>query len=158
MANEFFRAFGGDAAISLTPGANSRLEVRLDDELIFDKKAEDGKFPDLGRVREMKIERGRIISQQEMALGTPVVVIGQEIATRFFPKLDPLNRSLKLAGLPYTVIGIAESQGSIFGISLDRFAIAPNFGADDPCRFTQEAKHHINLVDQANGQDAITQA
>jgi predicted Rdx family selenoprotein len=50
MANEFFRAFGGDAAISLTPGANSRLEVRLDDELIFDKKAEDGKFPDLARV------------------------------------------------------------------------------------------------------------
>ena len=80
---------------------------------------------DYFKIREMKIERGRIISQQEMALGTPVVVIGQEIATRFFPKLDPLNRSLKLAGLPYTVIGIAESQGSIFGISLDRFAIAP---------------------------------
>jgi predicted Rdx family selenoprotein len=54
MANEFFRACGPDAAISLTPGANGRLEVRLDDELIFDKKAEDGKFPDLGRVREMK--------------------------------------------------------------------------------------------------------
>jgi predicted Rdx family selenoprotein len=54
MANEFFRSFGGDAAISLTPGANGRLEVRLDDEIIFDKKLEDNKFPDLGRVREMK--------------------------------------------------------------------------------------------------------
>jgi putative ABC transport system permease protein len=66
-----------------------------------------------------------VITQQEMALGTPVVVIGEEIATRFFPKLDPLNRPLKVAGLPYTVIGVAESQGSIFGISLDRFVIAP---------------------------------
>ncbi|ETW98740.1 MAG: hypothetical protein ETSY1_17550 [Candidatus Entotheonella factor] len=54
MANEFFRAYGADAAVSITPGANGRLEVRLDDELIFDKKAEDNKFPDLGRVREMK--------------------------------------------------------------------------------------------------------
>ena len=60
-----------------------------------------------------------------MALGTPVIVIGTEIATRFFPKLDPIGRQLKVAGLPYTVVGVAESQGSIFGISLDRFVIAP---------------------------------
>jgi putative ABC transport system permease protein len=80
---------------------------------------------DYFKIREMKIERGRVITPQEMALGTPVVVIGTEIATKFFPKLDPLNRQLKVAGLPYTVVGIAESQGSIFGISLDRFVIAP---------------------------------
>jgi putative ABC transport system permease protein len=40
---------------------------------------------DYFKIREMQIERGRIISPQEMALGTPVVVIGQDIATRFFP-------------------------------------------------------------------------
>ncbi len=80
---------------------------------------------DYFKIREMKVERGRVLTTQEMALGTPVVVIGQEIATRFFPKLDPINRSLKLAGLPYTVVGVAESQGSVFGFSLDRFVIAP---------------------------------
>jgi putative ABC transport system permease protein len=80
---------------------------------------------DYFKIREMKIEHGRVITPQEMALGSPVVVIGPEIATKFFPKLDPLGRSLKVAGLPYTVVGVAESQGSIFGISLDRFVIAP---------------------------------
>jgi putative ABC transport system permease protein len=80
---------------------------------------------DYFKIREMKMERGRVLTTQEMALGTPVVVIGTEIATRFFPKLDPLGRQLKVAGLPYTVVGVAESQGSIFGISLDRFVIAP---------------------------------
>jgi putative ABC transport system permease protein len=80
---------------------------------------------DYFKIREMKIDRGRVLTQQEMALGTPVVVIGQEIATKFFPKLDPLNRQLKVAGLPYTVVGVAESQGSIFGLSMDRFVIAP---------------------------------
>ena len=80
---------------------------------------------DYFKIREMNIEHGRVLSPQEMAMGTPVVVIGQEIATKFFPNLDPLGRSLKVAGLPYTVIGVAESQGSIFGISLDRFVIAP---------------------------------
>ncbi|HUQ48305.1 MAG TPA: ABC transporter permease [Gemmatimonadaceae bacterium] len=80
---------------------------------------------DYFKIREMKIERGRVLTTQEMGLGTPVVVIGQEIANRFFPKLDPLGRQLKVAGLLYTVVGVAESQGSIFGLSLDRFVIAP---------------------------------
>lgn len=54
MANEFFRSYGPDAAISLTPGANGRFEVYLDGEKIFDKKDEDNKFPDLSRIRKLK--------------------------------------------------------------------------------------------------------
>ena len=54
MANEFFRAYGPDAAISLTPATNGRMEVYIDGEKIYDKKIEDNVFPDLKRVREMK--------------------------------------------------------------------------------------------------------
>ena len=54
MANEFFSSFGGDAAVSLTPGANGRFEVYLDGEKIFDKKEEGNVFPELSRVRKMK--------------------------------------------------------------------------------------------------------
>jgi predicted Rdx family selenoprotein len=54
VANEFFRAYGPDAAISLTPGANGRFEVYLDGEKIYDKKEEDNVFPNLARVRELK--------------------------------------------------------------------------------------------------------
>jgi predicted Rdx family selenoprotein len=54
MANEFFRAFGPDAAISITPGAHGQLEVYMDGEKIFDRKEEGNIFPDLGRVRAMK--------------------------------------------------------------------------------------------------------
>ena len=54
MANEFFRAYGPDASITLTPRGNGRLEVYVNGEKIFDRKEEDGKYPDLVRVREMK--------------------------------------------------------------------------------------------------------
>jgi predicted Rdx family selenoprotein len=54
MANEFFRSFGPDVGISLTPGANGRLDVYLDGEKMFDRKEEGGKYPDLVRVRELK--------------------------------------------------------------------------------------------------------
>jgi predicted Rdx family selenoprotein len=40
--------------ISLTPGANGRLEIYLDGEKIFDRQEEAGKYPDLARVRELK--------------------------------------------------------------------------------------------------------
>jgi hypothetical protein len=33
---------------------DGRLELYLNDELIFDRKAEDGKYPDLDRVRTLK--------------------------------------------------------------------------------------------------------
>ena len=53
MANEFFRAYGPDAAITITPRGQGIMEVFLDGERIFDQKAE-GIYPDLSRVREMK--------------------------------------------------------------------------------------------------------
>ena len=55
MANEFFRTFGGDVAVSLTPGANRRFEVRLDGDVIFDRMKEEGQpMPDLMRIRQLK--------------------------------------------------------------------------------------------------------
>ncbi len=54
MANEFFRAYGGDAAITISPRGQSIMEVFVDGEKIFDRKAEGNIYPDLGRVRKMK--------------------------------------------------------------------------------------------------------
>ena len=53
MANEFFRHFGPDAAISISPRDKGIMEVFLDGETIFDKKAEGNTYPDLKRVRTM---------------------------------------------------------------------------------------------------------
>ena len=55
----------------------------------------------------------------------PVVVIGDEVAKYFFPNLNPIGRDLRIGGIPYHVIGVIEKQGSVFGLSLDRLAIAP---------------------------------
>jgi putative ABC transport system permease protein len=54
-----------------------------------------------------------------------VVVIGTEVADHFFKGLDPLGRELRIAGAPYTVVGVLEEQGSVFGFSLDRLAVVP---------------------------------
>lgn len=76
-------------------------------------------------IKHMGVTDGRLISPQEYQLGTPVVVIGKDVADHFFPNLNPVGRILTIHDLPYTVIGVAESQGSVFGQSLDKFVVAP---------------------------------
>lgn len=54
MANEFFRHFGPDVAVTISPRGQSIMEVFVDGERIYDKKGENNVFPDLKRVREMR--------------------------------------------------------------------------------------------------------
>jgi len=76
-------------------------------------------------IKKMGVTEGRVFTAQEDAMGAPVVVIGTDVASYFFPSVDPIGRELKVGHIPYTVIGIAESQGSVFGVSLDKFIVAP---------------------------------
>ena len=76
-------------------------------------------------IKKFAVTVGRAFTDQEVRAGSPVVVIGVEVAEHFFPGLDPQGRQLRVAGVPFTVIGVIEEQGSVFGFSLDRLAIAP---------------------------------
>jgi putative ABC transport system permease protein len=76
-------------------------------------------------IKQYDLSSGRTFSQQEMELGSNVVVIGDEVAKHFYPGLDPMGRELRIGGVPYSVIGVIERQGSLFGLSMDKLAIAP---------------------------------
>ena len=49
-----FAEGGKEVAIKMTPGVAGILQVFVDGDKIFDKKEEDGKFPDLPRVKQMR--------------------------------------------------------------------------------------------------------
>ncbi|MEX2180352.1 MAG: ABC transporter permease [Gemmatimonadaceae bacterium] len=76
-------------------------------------------------IKSYDLSDGRAFSQQEMVLGSNVVVIGDEVAKYFFPGLSAIGRELRIAGIPYSIIGVIEKQGSLFGLSMDKLAIAP---------------------------------
>jgi len=76
-------------------------------------------------IRDLKVARGRIFSDLEASAGIPVLVLGQETAEVLFEETDPLGRVVRLRGFPYRVIGVLEERGSLFGQSLDNFAMAP---------------------------------
>jgi putative ABC transport system permease protein len=76
-------------------------------------------------IKKFAITNGRAFAPQEVATGARVIVIGVEVAEYYFKGLDPIGRELRIAGQPYLIIGQIEEQGSVFGFSMDRMAIAP---------------------------------
>jgi putative ABC transport system permease protein len=76
-------------------------------------------------IKKFGISNGRAFSAQEASAGTKVIVIGDEVASYYYPGLDPVGRTLRVAGQDYSIIGVIEPQGSVFGFSMDRMAIAP---------------------------------
>jgi putative ABC transport system permease protein len=84
-----------------------------------------GASPEILRIRNLEVERGRAFSPQEAEKGIPVVILGRSTAETLFENLDPLGRAVRIRGFPYRVIGVLEEQGSILGMSGDNRAIAP---------------------------------
>jgi putative ABC transport system permease protein len=76
-------------------------------------------------IKKLVVEIGRAFTAQEVAANSKVIVIGTDVADHLFADLDPLGREVRIGGMPYTVIGVLEKQGSVFGFSLDRMAIVP---------------------------------
>jgi putative ABC transport system permease protein len=76
-------------------------------------------------IKKYDLTTGRIFTQQEAEVGAPVIVIGDEVAKYFFPGLSAVDHELRIGGIPYTVIGVIEHQGNLFGVSLDKTAFAP---------------------------------
>jgi putative ABC transport system permease protein len=58
---------------------------------------------------------GRFFSPEEAAGGRPVCVIGATVAEKLFPSSDPIGQTIRVGGHPYTVLGVYEKQGGLFG-------------------------------------------
>ena len=52
-------------------------------------------------------------------------MIGDEIRERLFPREDPLNKRIQLGHDSYTVVGVFEKKGKMFGESQDNLVVIP---------------------------------
>ena len=107
-------------------------------------------------IRSFTIEQGRAFTAQEVQAGVPVVVIGHDLAEKLFEGQDPIEREIKIFDIPYRVIGVVEKQGNLFGLSLDKFAVAP---ASAPLRrFVNPPRVVDALAIKANTQTEMREA
>ncbi|MDP5102073.1 MAG: ABC transporter permease, partial [Nonlabens sp.] len=74
----------------------------------------------------LKLETGRFYSESESASGSPVVVLGNEVAKSLFGTSDPTGKRVRLYGNKFTVIGVLKKEGvSTMGPPKDESAFIP---------------------------------
>src|SRR5947208_3498039 len=78
-------------------------------------------------IKNLRIAIGRPFTAQENRSGVPVAVLGDAVAKRLFVDRAPLERTVRIGGIGYRVIGVVEKQGSVLGFPLDRFVVVPAF-------------------------------
>lgn len=72
-----------------------------------------------------KLEDGRNITAEDVQYKRNVVVLGKDVQVELFENEYPLNKTVRIDGKPYTVIGLLEKKGQIFGNSFDNIVIIP---------------------------------
>jgi putative ABC transport system permease protein len=85
------------------------------DEMLYEEKRlmsqAFGTTPELQRVANLRVDRGRYLSHADMDAAAPVAVIGSEVAAKFFPLEDPIGRSFRIKDRVHTVVGVLKPVG-----------------------------------------------
>lgn len=70
-------------------------------------------------------EEGRFLIESDVTHRTKVCVLGSELAETLFPHTNPLGKEIRIGPEKFTVVGVLQKRGSIFGQSQDNFAGIP---------------------------------
>ncbi|MEZ5429444.1 MAG: ABC transporter permease [Pyrinomonadaceae bacterium] len=84
-----------------------------------------GVTANMGEIEDKTIIEGRFISDSEVERTAKVCVIGYDVKEKFFPDQSPIGKTIKVRGLPLTIIGLQEKRGSMLGQALDRNLYMP---------------------------------
>ena len=76
-------------------------------------------------ISNLNIALGRSFTETEDAHSAHVAIVGSDIVDNVLGAGDPLGKEIRVDGSPYTVIGVGESQGKMFGSSMDNWVAIP---------------------------------
>ena len=102
----------------------SNVRVKYNEQNSNDTMAR-GWTPGMTAIYDLNLRSGRGLTEADVNAGSNVVVIGSDIAENLMPEVDPLGKEVRVNGLAYTVIGVAEPRGKALGQSLDNWVVLP---------------------------------
>jgi putative ABC transport system permease protein len=85
-----------------------------------------GVTPEYLDVRQWPLASGRIFEAGEMAGAAKVALIGATVAKQLFGSADPIDQSIRIKRVPFTVIGVLDVKGqSLMGTDQDDLVLVP---------------------------------
>ncbi|MGD1854665.1 MAG: ABC transporter permease [Leptolyngbyaceae cyanobacterium] len=82
-----------------------------------------GTTPEYLTVRQVTMAQGRFLSPVDAQLS--VAVLGSETAKTLFGERNPIDQSIRIDNVRFTVVGVVTSRGSSFGQNLDETVYIP---------------------------------
>ncbi|QQR74161.1 MAG: ABC transporter permease [Holophagales bacterium] len=121
-----------------------RARARVRSEFADQERDVTGIGADYVAMNGYEIEHGRGLSSHDLASGAPVVVLGSEAASVFFPTGDIVGRTIRIGDVPATVVGVfrekvfrfREGQHNIFSwrnriIAVPSLLVAARMNGDE---------------------------
>jgi putative ABC transport system permease protein len=85
-----------------------------------------GAGPDYFVIRDWSLQEGDFFTEQDERAATKVCVLGQTVVQNLFPGQDPVGQTIRIANLPFKVVGTLVAKGqTAFGQDQDDLIIAP---------------------------------
>jgi putative ABC transport system permease protein len=76
-------------------------------------------------VHDAYVQKGRFISDIDVARGSKVAVIGTDIVDALFPYVDPIDKEMIMDGQRFRVIGVMEKKGKFLFQNRDNVIVVP---------------------------------
>ena len=120
----FVEAIAGDKVL-YSPYRQHVSDVKRDNAICEDSSIL-GAGAAMADIRDVGVVDGRFFTDQEDRSRAFVAVIGDTVRTTLFPgDASPLNQTVRIEGIEFTVIGVQERLGSSFGRDLDNSVYIP---------------------------------
>ena len=85
-----------------------------------------GQTADYLQIRQWPIESGEMFTEEHVERAALVAVVGQTIVEELFEGADPIGETIRVRGLPLTIIGVLSYKGSsLMGSVQDDIVIVP---------------------------------
>ena len=106
------------------------------------------------------VNLGRNLSQEDVSVGRRVVLLGYGIAEELFPWTDPLQRTIKIDGRKFTVVGVLEDKSSAMGGRFNQYLIIPvtTFKKIYGTRRADGQERSVNITVQAKTPELLEKA
>jgi len=85
-----------------------------------------GQTADYLQIRQWPVESGEMFTEEHVERASLVAVVGQTIVEELFEGADPIGETIRVRGLPLTVIGVLSVKGSsLMGSVQDDIVLVP---------------------------------
>ena len=136
---------------------NSGTDIKQGGEEIYGTQLA-GVTSNMAEIEDKTIAEGRFILPNEVDSSAMVCVIGMDLREKFFPSVDPIGKTIRLAEIPMRIVGVEDKRGSMFGQSLDNNAYVPLTTFAKMFGRRQSLQLHGKAVSREQFEAAIEQA